>query len=168
MPKTHIPFSLKGETLTLLEGHIKPRKFFQLIETRGARNEVVFWWAIQATCFPIGSTHASQKRGDSSKKWPSPPHSLHLSSPSLPGLTGCQHNQLNSRHFLHQTGFPSSMTLCNLYPPLLIPPFPEATKHPLSAFLALDTSEPIEMNRIQCSVWQRGEKREGWRKKFKK
>lgn len=60
------------------------------------------------------------------------------------------------------------MTLCNLYPPVLIPPFPEATKHPLSAFLALDTSEPIEMNRIECSVWQRREKKGGMEEEVQK
>lgn len=49
----------------------------------------------------------------------------------------------------------------------LPPPFPKATEHLPSVSLALDTSEQIEMNRIQYSVWPKGEKREEWEKLLK-
>jgi hypothetical protein len=57
-----------------------------------------------------------------------------------------KYNQVNSKLFLYPTGFPSSLTLFNLYLPLLTLPSAEATKHLLSAFLALDTSKQVVMN----------------------
>lgn len=107
MSKTHTPFFLKGKVIPT-EGQVKSSRFSHLRWDQGSRNEVVPD-CLPSNSYPPGSTAApaSQKRGNSSKECPSPPHSPHLSS-LHPGFTGCQHNQSLGKHFLHQTGFPSS------------------------------------------------------------
>ena len=74
MPKTHIPFSLKGETLILLEAHIKPSKFLQLIETRGARKEVVFWWPSKQHVTRQAPLMLARKEGTAARN--DPPHPI--------------------------------------------------------------------------------------------
>lgn len=63
MPKTHIPFSLKGESLILLEGQIKPNQVFtlKLIETWGDRNEVVSEWPSKQHAFTQATVTPARK-----------------------------------------------------------------------------------------------------------
>lgn len=129
MPKTHIPFFLKGKVI-LPEGQVKSSRFSHLHWDRGAGMKW-FLTSLPPDSYPPGSTPLPPAR------CPSPSHSPHPSS-LPPGFTGCQHNQSHGKHFLHQTGFPSSRTLHNLCLPSLIRLLPGATRHPLSALLALD------------------------------
>ena len=129
MPKTQIPFFLKGKVF-LPDGQVKSSRFSHLHWDRGAGMKW-FLTGLPGNSYPSGST-------------PTPASQVSLLSPSPhpsslpPGFPGCQHNQSHGKHFLHQTGFPSSRTLHNLCPPSLIRPLPGATWHPLSALLAFD------------------------------